>query len=140
MDAHAVRTATRQRRPQCLGGSRIGQLVFGLPGALFLPLAIAAIISVIAPYVYNSPVHHCPFCLLKPQYGFIGYALYLPLFAASALSLSIAVLAARPAPASLRQELPARLRRMSLVATGLFAAFALMCLYAIATSRLILFH
>ncbi len=113
---------------------------YGLSGTLFFAVAIVAIISVISPYIYDTPVHHCPFCILKPQYGFIGYALYGPLFGASALALGVALLALWPAPASLHDALPHRMRRMTVLSAVLFALFALANLYAIATSDLILFH
>jgi hypothetical protein len=44
--------------------------------AWFLPLSLVAIITVISSYIYAMPFHHCPFCILKPEYGHIGFALY----------------------------------------------------------------
>lgn len=48
-------------------------------------LSLAGLISWVAPAVYELPTHHCPFCLLTAEHGFIGYGLY--------LSLAVAVLA-----------------------------------------------
>ena len=39
-------------------------------------LAVVAVISWIAPTIYQLPTHHCPFCLLSWRYGFVGHALY----------------------------------------------------------------
>ncbi len=65
------REATRQLRAR--GGQRGG-----------LRRAIAGIISFVSLYVYEHPHHHCPFCLLKAEYGYQGYWLYIPLFVATA--------------------------------------------------------
>lgn len=44
-------------------------------------VAIASVITWIAPAYYELPTHHCPFCLLAPDYGRVGFALYAALFA-----------------------------------------------------------
>jgi hypothetical protein len=118
---------------------RVWAALYGLAGVAFFALAIAAIISAVSLYIYETPNHHCPFCILKPQYGYIGYALYLPLFMASALSAGIAALALWPRPRSLKDALPLRLRRLVLTSLGLFLAFGLIAAYAILRSHLILF-
>jgi hypothetical protein len=41
---------------------------------------LIAIVSFVSLYVYAHPHHHCPFCLLKAEYGYQGYLLYVPLF------------------------------------------------------------
>jgi hypothetical protein len=58
------------------------RLLPALAAAAFLPLALAAVISFISLYVYQLPTHHCPFDLLQGHYHFIGYPLFLSLFAA----------------------------------------------------------
>ncbi len=110
----------------------------GILAALYFTGAVAAIISAVAPYVYETPNHHCPFCLLKPQYGFIGYLLYLPLFVATALLLGTGLLAALGTPASLRDAQPAFMRRVGCIAAILYVSFAAVALYAIMRSHLIL--
>jgi len=39
-----------------------------------------AILSFISVYFYELPTHHCPFCILQKEYGYVGYPLYLTLF------------------------------------------------------------
>ncbi len=117
---------------------RAARIAFGASAALWFGLAIADIISAIAPYIYETPNHHCPFCILKPQYGFIGYALYVPLFLATALAAGTGLLAALPQPASLRHTLPQMLKRLKTGALALYALFGLVVLYAIWRSHLIL--
>ena len=113
---------------------RAWAIVFGLAGAVFFVVAIVAIISAVSSYIYEAPTHHCPFCIMKPQYGFIGYALYLPLFSATAISLGVASLTAL----TKAQRPSARVRRLTMLAAALFALFGLVSLDAILTSHLIL--
>ena len=54
----------------------------------FLGLAAVAIINVFSSYIYAMPYHHCPFCILKPEYHYIGFALYFSLIPASFFGLS----------------------------------------------------
>lgn len=37
---------------------------------------IAALVAFFCLYYYEIPTHHCPFCLLQPEYCRIGYLLY----------------------------------------------------------------
>jgi hypothetical protein len=102
-------------------------------------LGMAAIISVISPYVYENPNHHCPFCLLKPEYGFIGYALHGPLFAATAAGLAVGPLAWGRRFPSLRSISPRLFRRMALLSMGACALFGAVSGAIIIRSGLVLF-
>ena len=48
--------------------------------ALFIPVALFTLIGYFGTYIYELPTHHCPFCLLQKEYGYIGYILYTVLF------------------------------------------------------------
>jgi hypothetical protein len=54
----------------------------------FLGLATVSIITVFSSYIYAMPYHHCPFCIMKPEYHYIGFALYFTLIPASFFGLS----------------------------------------------------
>ena len=54
----------------------------------FLGLATIAIIAVFSSYIYAMPYHHCPFCILKPEYHYVGFALYFTLIPASFFGLT----------------------------------------------------
>jgi len=54
----------------------------------FLGLATVAIISVFSSYIYAMPYHHCPFCILKPEYHYIGFVLYFTLIPAAFFGLT----------------------------------------------------
>ncbi len=90
-------------------------------------LALVAVVSVIALYIYEHPHHHCPFCILKAGHSFIGYALYVPLFAATAWALAAGVIAPWRDLASLRAVVSGEVRRLaglSLLGLLLFHAVA----------------
>ncbi len=84
---------------------RRGLLLFGALSTLSFPVAIAGIIAFVSLYVYEHPLHHCPFCLLQPEYGHIGYALYLPLFMGTALGFGLGLTAALARRDSVRRVL-----------------------------------
>ncbi len=110
-----------------------------LASALGFGAALAGMVSFVSLYIYEHPHHHCPFCILKPEYHWQGYALYLPLFAATAAGLGVGALgwAARRAP-ELRVVAPALARRLALLAAAGFGLFALLVLGAVWRSNLIL--
>jgi hypothetical protein len=101
--------------------------------------ALAGIVSAISLYVYEHPHHHCPFCLLKPEYGYQGYALYLPLFSATAAGLCVGALQAFAGVKSLGAILPRLQERLAWGAALGFLLTALVAAVMVATSRLTLF-
>lgn len=116
---------------------RILFTAYGITSAIFFVTALAAIISVISLYIYEHPHHHCPFCLLKREYHYFGFFLYIPLFAGAAFGLAAGFLGtirlASPLPG-----LPQMLSRfivLSMIGFGLFAALAS---WAILSSKLVL--
>ena len=64
----AALCARRPRRPLAV---LTGALAF-----LALPLAAAAVVLEVAPYAFEVPQHHCPFCLLRGATGLVGYPLF----------------------------------------------------------------
>jgi len=58
-------------------------VLFSAGWVWFLGIATVAIIIVFSSYIYAMPYHHCPFCILKPEYHYIGFALYFTLIPAS---------------------------------------------------------
>ena len=113
-----------------------GGIAFAGAGALAFVVALAAVVSLIALYVYEHPHHHCPFCILKPGHDHVGYWLYVPLFAATAFALGAAVVAPWRKVASLAAVVPAETRRLTLLALLGFTAFYAIAGWAIATSNL----
>ena len=115
-----------------------GGWLLGLSGMGAFVLTLAAIPSFVSLYVYEDPHHHCPFCLLKADYGHQGYALYVPLFAATAAALGAAALA----PFARRPALAARIaratRRLAFVSGALYAVVAVVVAVIVLRSGLVL--
>jgi hypothetical protein len=99
-------------------------------------VSIEAILSFIGPYIYELPTHHCPFCLLQKEYGFVGYALYLPLLSGTVFGLGVGLLAPFRAINSLAAAIPALQRRMAQIAFLSFALFTALVVYRIVLSNL----
>lgn len=108
-------------------------------GALAAFIAsIAGILAFLSLYLYEHPHHHCPFCILKPEYDYQGYWLYLPLFAATAAGMSAGALRLFAARPSLACVVPALTGRLAGVAAIGYALFTLIASIMIWQSNLIL--
>lgn len=116
-------------------GGRCG-VVFGMAGLLAFAVALAAIVSAVSLYVYEHPHHHCPFCLLKAGHGFIGYWLYLPLFAGAALAVGVGAVSPMRRFPSISAAADAASRRLTSWSLGLFAAFYAIATWAVLSSNL----
>ncbi len=104
-----------------LASGRFGR-AFGVLAALNLPVSLAAVVAFIAPYIYEQPNHHCPFCLLQAEHGHAGWVLYPLLFLGTAAGIGAGLAAAVRAD-SLKGEAPrvaARLAWLALAALGGF--------------------
>jgi hypothetical protein len=102
-------------------------LAVGASSAAAFLVALMGVVAFVSPYVYEQPNHHCPFCILKPDYGYQGYLLYMPLFAAAAAGVAAGVLtlfAGRPSLAALAPQASAQLAGIAAAGFALFAAIA----------------
>jgi hypothetical protein len=59
------------RRPR-----RALAVITGAIACVALPLGMAAVILQVAPYAFEAPQHHCPFCLLRGDVAYVGYPLF----------------------------------------------------------------
>ena len=89
-------------------------------------LSILSIISFISLYYYELPTHHCPFCILQKEYGYIGYPLYLCLLAGGVSGMGVGVLMPFRKIGSLSEGLPSLQKRLALLSFILYAIFAVM--------------
>lgn len=102
-------------------------ITFSCLWLLFFLLSLVVIVVVISSYIYGMPFHRCPFDILKKEYNYIGYPIYMTLFAATFSGVSGgAVYVLRFAPGLLE---PVHLyrktaNRVSLVLLPLFFALA----------------
>ena len=103
-----------------------------------LVVSVLAIISFISIYIYELPTHHCPFCLLQSGYGFVGYPIYVSLFAGAIAGLGVGVLSPFRKVPSLSSAVPALQRKLALVAVVCFSVLAAIVVVAMAASSLML--
>lgn len=101
---------------------RGGRLFSAMSMAAFI-LSLAALVSFVSLYVYELPTHHCPFCLVQKEYGYVGYPLYAALFGGAVSGLGVGLVGFFKKCASLVDIIPALQRRLvlaSLVCYGIF--------------------
>lgn len=97
-------------------------------------VSAAAVVTWVAPGFYELPTHHCPFCLLKQELGYVGYPLYV-LFAigvvAGAGAGLVRGLRITDPLGSIR---PGEERRLCLASMAGFALFALIAVWPMVAS------
>ena len=115
-----------------------GAYFHGLVSAVLLPVALVSLISFIGPYIYELPMHHCPFCVLRKEYGYVGYPLYLTLLSGAVSGMGVGILMPFRKRTSLVDVIPALQKKLALFSFVCYALFAIIVLYRIFTSNLIL--
>jgi hypothetical protein len=103
--------------------TRRGAFFFSLLSLIFLLVAVASLLSFFCLYIYELPTHHCPFCLLQREYGFVGYPIYGTLLGGAIAGLGVGALAPFQSRKSLAAALPrlqAHLTWCALVAALIF--------------------
>lgn len=63
-------------------------LVFSILWLLFFLLGLLVIVAVVSSYIYGMPSHRCPFDILKKEYNYIGFPIYVTLFVATFSGMS----------------------------------------------------
>ncbi len=74
-------------------------------GAVFVS-SVLALMSFVSLYVYELPTHHCPFCILHGEYGYVGYPLYISILGGALSGFGMAVIAPFRNRASLAEVVP----------------------------------
>ncbi len=111
--------------------------IFGLLAALHFPLALVAVVSFIAPYIYEQPNHHCPFCLLQAEHGHAGWVLYLPLFLGTVAGMAVG-LSSRVRADSLLAVIPGVTAGWAKLAVAALGFYALAVLFYLQRSHLVM--
>jgi hypothetical protein len=117
---------------------RRDRMGYGFSAAILLTflIAIAAFISFISIYFYELPTHHCPFCILQKEYGYIGYCLYLLLLVGGVAGMGVGVLMPFRQIPSLKETLPSMQRRLALTSIISYLLFTAIATYQIIFSNL----
>ncbi len=101
-----------------------GGTLFSLVSTLAFGTALAAMVSVFCLYIYELPTHHCPFCILQKEYGYIGYVLYAALLGGAVAGLSVGILMPFRARGSMAAVIPPLQRKLAVTAVFLYWVFA----------------
>jgi hypothetical protein len=117
-----------------------GALPYTLVALATFAAAIALVVSVLAPYTYELPHHHCPFCVLKREYGFVGYGLYGGAFTGAALAIGVTVAGVGARLPSLSVAGPKLARRFAAGSLAGFTLFTGLAIAIVARSQLVLFE
>jgi hypothetical protein len=109
-----------------------GGYLFSAVSFLTFIIAVASLISFICLYFYELPTHHCPFCILQKEYGYVGYALYITLLGGEVAGMGTGVLQPLRNKGSMALVIPALQKRLTATNLILYLLFTL-----IVTSRLV---
>lgn len=121
-----------------VGFYRTGARGYGFAAAVLaaLVISIASVISFISIYFYELPTHHCPFCILQKEYGYIGYLLYLLLLAGGLAGMGVGLLMPFRQIPSLKATLPAIQKHLALTSISFYLLFTAIATYQIIFSNL----
>jgi hypothetical protein len=111
-----------------LKNNRSGYLFSALSIATFA-ISVAALISFISLYFYELPTHHCPFCILQKEYGYIGYLLYLTLVGGAVSGMGVGALMPFRNIPSLSTVVPAVQKKLVIIGLTLYLIFAAFATY-----------
>ncbi len=85
-------------------------------------------------YFYELPSHHCPFCILQKEYGYVGYALYATLLGGATSGLGAGALAPFSGFESLSKVIPQIQRQLTAVTLILYLLFTLIVVVRMLTT------
>jgi hypothetical protein len=112
--------------------------LFSSMGFITFLVSVASIISFISLYYYELPTHHCPFCILQKEYGYIGYPLYITLLGGAVSGMGVGVLMPFLSIMSLKETIPSIQRKLAITSLVLYLIFSILVTYEMITSALVL--
>jgi hypothetical protein len=103
---------------------RKGSYAFALSSSLTFVISATSLVSFICLYFYELPSHHCPFCILQKEYGYVGYALYATLLGGAVSGLGVGALIPFSTHESLTRIIPGIQRKLAAVTLIMYLAFS----------------
>ena len=110
--------------------------IFSIAAAVSFLISVTSVVSFICLYFYELPSHHCPFCLLQKEYGFVGYMLYATLFSGAVAGIGVGALMPFRKTGSLVGIIPVVQRRLALVTLVCYLLFTLIVVWKMIFSAL----
>lgn len=117
-------------------GKPLFRYIYSLTAGVLFFVALAAIISFISIYIYELPTHHCPFDILQSGYSFIGYPLYISLFAGTFYGLLPGIFQPLKKIGSLKDIMLHSERTWIFLSMGCLIIFVLTASWKVAASNL----
>ncbi|MGE5239289.1 MAG: hypothetical protein ACM3ON_10835, partial [Chloroflexota bacterium] len=111
-----------------------GAYLFSLVNGLTFLVSVAAVISFISLYFYELPTHHCPFCVLQKEYGYVGYPLYITMLGGAVTGMGVGLIMPFRKIRSLSATVPAIQRRLALASVVFYLVFTAIVTYRILTT------
>jgi hypothetical protein len=112
--------------------------LFSALAAFTMIVSLGFIISFVSPYFYEIPTHHCPFCLLHKEYGYVGYPLYFSLFLAGITGAGVGVIDRYKDIPSLRDAAPLLQKTLCLASMTGYVVFTMISIYPMIFSDFVL--
>ena len=114
---------------------RGGYALFFASAAAFF-IGIASLISFISPAIYELPSHHCPFCILQKEYGYIGYLFYAALLGGAVAGMGAGALQLFRSIPSLAVIIPSLQKRYAVLSTLFSITVSLLTVISLLRSNL----
>jgi len=92
-----------------------GVYLFSIASLTHFLISIVALISFISIYFYELPTHHCPFCILQPEYAYAGYVLYSALLAGAVSGMGTGILMPFRKIESLQSVVPPIQKKLTMI-------------------------
>ena len=115
-----------------------GGTLFAVMAGVDLVIAILSIFSFISLYFYELPTHHCPFCLLQGEYGYVGYPIYFSILGSAISGMGVGLLMPFRKIESLSRILPIIQKKLVLVCLVLLLLLAFIVTYRMVVTDFIL--
>jgi hypothetical protein len=113
-----------------------GAYLFSISSLVMFFVSIVAIISLISIYFYELPTHHCPFCILHQEYGYVGYWIYATILVGAVSGLGVGSLMPFRKIHSIKEIVPRIQKKLALISILSYAAFVSIVGYGILFSNL----
>lgn len=113
-----------------------GGTFFSLASVMTLIVSGLGFVTFICLYFYELPTHHCPFCILQKEYGYIGYPLYLAILGQGVSAIGVGSLNIFRKIESLHEIVPLVQKRLALASLLCLAAFVAIVGYQMIFSNL----
>ncbi|MDW7774122.1 MAG: hypothetical protein SCH71_14645 [Desulfobulbaceae bacterium] len=100
-------------------------LFFSICWLCYFLIALLVVTTEFTPYIYAMPFHKCPFCVLKPEYHYIGLFIYTALFTGTFFGMNVFAVYPLQHMAGLGEVVPRFQKaavRVSLILLFVFAA------------------